>query len=161
MRLLAMLAIGLTGCATGGPDPQGPRVPVPMSAETEAPDLGALRTYGVPRGRCGMILYTLAGATPVPIFRSTDDGTAIMEIERQVTPLALVGRGGTTRMAIPSMQYFQGHLASGEAITVAAQTEWGQPFQGGSYVRSGTMTVTAANGWSRVVPVAGIAGCKA
>ncbi|MEM9420977.1 MAG: hypothetical protein AAF986_00480 [Pseudomonadota bacterium] len=164
----ACAVIALAGCVATSPTSQSskgtePRVhgPAPMATNTEAPDLGVLGPYGIPQGRCGMILYTLAGATPVPIFRSTDDGNALMDIEGAVTQIVLVGRKGETRMAIPSGQYFQGTLTSGGGVQVAAETQWGKEFRGGAYVERGTLTVTASDGWSRVVPVAGIAGCRA
>ncbi|WOI54378.1 hypothetical protein [Parvularcula sp. LCG005] len=129
-------------------------------ARTEAPDLGALPTYGIPRGRCGMILYTLSGSKSLPVFRSTDEGRGLVEINGALTELSLVGRGGETRMAVPSSQYFRGQQADGTEVTVAAVTSWGTSFPSGSYVEAGTLTITAADGWSRVLPVAGIAGCR-
>ncbi len=160
---LAAAFVALAGCATPSQKSDGPSRlprPIPMATNTEAPDLGVLGPYGVPQGRCGMILYTLAGATPVPIFRSTDDGNALMDIEGTLTQLTLVGRAGETRMAIPGSQYFQGNLSTGMGVQVAAVTQWGNSFRGGAYVQQGTITLTAADGWSRVVPVAGIAGCR-
>lgn len=128
---------------------------------TEAPDLGAVGQYGIPSGRCGMILYTQSGGRAVPIFRSTDDGAAIMQIEGRVTQLRLVGRGGEARLGIPNQQYFQAELANGMGVTIAASARWGNSFPSGTYVERGTITATGADGWSRVVPIAGIAGCKA
>lgn len=158
------LAVGLAGCAAapeiGRAD--GPRAAarVPVNTQTEAPDLGALETYSIPRGQCGMVLYTLAGTTPVPVFRSLDDGSGLVEVDGQLAALRLVGRGGDARMTVPSAQYFEGRNAAGAPFSVAVATRWGSGFPSGSYVDSGTITLQGADGWTRVVPVAGLAGCR-
>ncbi len=132
-----------------------------VMADSEAPDPGRLEAFAIPPGRCGMILYSRSGIQAVPVFRSTDDGTALMKLEGALTALSLVGRGGETRRSVPSAQHFRGKLETGMGVTVSAVTSWGQTFPGGAYVDNGTLTVRAADGWTRVIPVAGIAGCKA
>ncbi|MEM6648680.1 MAG: hypothetical protein AAF603_00355 [Pseudomonadota bacterium] len=132
----------------------------PISADTEAPDLGALEAYSIPNGQCGMVLYTQSAIRPVPIFRSTDDGKGLMQIEGKLTTLTLVGRGGESRMGVPSQQYFEAGAAEDSKIKAAVLTSWGQTFPSGAYVQEGTITLTAPDGWSRVLPVAGIAGCR-
>lgn len=155
--------LGLTACAATGGTPaassagQGAMI----GRATEGPDLGAINGFGIPSGRCGMVLYAQSGAKPVPIFRSTDDGLAMVQVDGALRQIVLVGRGGETQQGIPSSQFFRtDQSAPGGALSVAIQTRWGTPFPSGAYVQDGTLTVTAADGWSRVVPVAGIAGCK-
>lgn len=163
--MAALMGCAGTSTSSNANGGQGPRgglgsFPAQISAQTEAPDLGVLATHGIPSGQCGMVLYAQSGASAVAVFRSTDDGKAILEIEGALTEVTLVGRSGETRLNIPSNQYFQGVLPTGMTVGVAAETEWGASFPAGSYVRQGTITMTAADGWSRVLPVAGIAGCK-
>lgn len=168
MRLLPVMllsAFGLMACETT-PDRTAaatsrPKPSVPVSVETEAPDPGALGEYSIPKGRCGMVLWARAGTQTVPIFQALDDGAGLMEIDGAVTALTRVASNGETRARIPQIQSFKAHNADGGTIQIEAQTIWGTPFQGGSYVKRGTLTLTGPDGWSRVVPVAGIAGCKA
>jgi len=164
MRGLALflIAVGVVGCASSTPqnDRQTTNTPY-ITARTEGPDLGGIGQYGIPPGRCGMILYTRSGSRAVPIFRSTDDGSGLMDVDGELRGLELVARAGESRMNIPSDQYFTANAAEpARNLTVAVQTHWGQGFPSGSYVKDGTLTIKAASGWSRVVPVAGIAGCK-
>ena len=157
-RIWALMATAtLAACASGASQDAGPSRPV--LTDTEAPDPGALGVAQVPAGRCGTILWTKSGADQVPIFRSVDDGTASMVIDGTPVSLTLTGRGGETRVGIPSTQAFAGETADGP-IEVVMRGTWGQPFPAGSYVARATINVTGPDGWARVVPTAGIAGCR-
>ncbi|WP_031549642.1 hypothetical protein [Parvularcula oceani] len=156
--LFVLLFASLGACASTQ-DTSGRGGGAPLLARSEAPDPDALDDYAIPPGRCGTILWTLSGASPVPIFRSVDDGMASMVIEGQRTQLNLVGRGGEARLGIPSVQHFEGQTQSG-AVRVTMRGQWGQPFPAGNYVEEAVLRVQGADGWSRVVPVAGIAGCR-
>lgn len=134
---------------------------VPVSAQTEAPDPGALGNYSIPAGRCGMVLWAKAGTATVPIFRAFENGEGMMEIDGALTALARSSGSGEARATIPNRQVFRARGSDGQLVTVEANTVWGVNFPGGSYVERGTITLTGADGWSRVLPVAGIAGCKA
>ncbi|MEM9232630.1 MAG: hypothetical protein AAGA69_00145 [Pseudomonadota bacterium] len=134
---------------------------VPVSAQTEAPDPGALGSYSIPSGRCGMVLWARAGTDTVPIFRAFENGEGMMEIDGKLTTLTRSRSSGEARATIPNAQVFQARGEGGQLVTVEANTVWGVNFPGGSYVERGTITLTGADGWSRVLPVAGIAGCKA
>ena len=153
---LAALTMCLAACVGGGGAERAAR---PLLADTEAPDPGALGVAQVPPGRCGTILWTKSGADQVPIFRSVDDGTASMVIEGTPVALTLTGRAGESRVGIPGVQAFEGE-APGGPVSVTMRGVWGTPFPAGSYVARATITVTGANGWSRVIPAAGIAGCR-
>ena len=157
MRVSLLAAVLLAACASsGGQDTSAAR---PLLADTQAPDPGALGVAQVPRGRCGTILWTRAGADQVPVFRSVDDGTASMVLDGQPVALTLTGRAGETRVGIPSTQAFTGETPDGP-IEVTMAGIWGQAFPAGSYVARATISVVGADGWSRIVPAAGIAGCR-
>jgi hypothetical protein len=166
-RFVPPLLILLAGCAStpeSGParvgDARGQGGPV----RTEAPDPGVLDQAAIPPGQCGMILWTRSGASAVPIFRSVDDGQASMVIEGEPVTLTLTGRGGENRLGIPAVQRFEGQVPAGQPgegpVQVTVRAVWGQPFPAGAYVRDAALTVQGADGWSRIVPTAGIAGCK-
>ena len=154
---LALLAL-LTACASGGAA-ERERAARPLLSDTQAPDPGPLGVAQVPSGRCGTVLWTKSGADQVPIFRSVDDGTASMVIDGQVVALTLTGRAGEARVGIPAVQTFTGETGAGP-INVAMRGVWGQAFPAGSYVARATISATGADGWSRVLPAAGIAGCR-
>ena len=59
---------------------------------------------------------------------------------------------------MPQNQLYQS--LGGDGVTVEINTVWGRNFPSGSYVERGTITLSGADGWQRVLPVAGIAGCK-
>lgn len=134
---------------------------VPVSVPSEAPDPDALDRYNIPAGRCGMVLWTLAGGVPVPVFQVLDDGAAEMKIEGETSRLTRQEMAGRSRASMPQIQVFEGLNAALEPLTVEANIVWGNSFPSGSYVERGTITLTGADGWQRVFPVAGIAGCKA
>lgn len=156
-RGCVLLSLLLAACA-GGPASQK-AAPRPLLTDTEAPDPGALADAQIPSGRCGTILWTKSGADQVAVFRSVDDGTASMVIDGEPVALALTGRGGQTRVGIPATQAFVAQTPGGP-LKVVMRGVWGQSFPAGSYVARATINVTGPDGWARVVPVAGIAGCR-
>ncbi len=166
LLLLMTCAAVLAACETA-PEPDAAaaieraKPVVQVSVDTEAPDPGALGSYSIPSGRCGMVLWARAGTETVPIFQALDDGNGLMEIDGRRTGLSRQSVRGQARAKMPQIQEFSAHSADGSLITVEAVTVWGTSFPGGSYVERGTLTLTGADGWQRVMPVAGIAGCKA
>jgi hypothetical protein len=97
----------------------------------------------------------------VPIFRSVDVVDAVMTIDQEQVPLQLASQDGDLRLGMRAMQLFTATSDEKTGLTVAADLDWGQPFPSGSYISGGTLTLTGVDGWQRVLPVAGIAGCKA
>ena len=160
--LLLLAALGVSACAggAGGQDRTRAAAAGRIVSDSEAPDPGPLADAGVPPGRCGMILWTLAGASAVPVFRSVDDGTADMQVDGQALTLSLVGRGGEDRLGIPAVQQFEGRLEGGEPVTVVVRGDWGRAFPAGAYVERAALSLTGADGWTRTLPTAGIAGCR-
>ena len=163
---LALGALAIAGCETASTDTDNDaaarlRTTEPVSMASEAPDPGALKGYGIPSGRCGMVLWARAGKAAVPIFQTLDSGKGVMEIDGEQATLTRVRVNGVARAGMPQMQVFQTRLSDGRSVEIEANTVWGEAFPGGSYVERGTISLTGSDGWSRVTPVAGIAGCKA
>lgn len=170
MHILVLTALTaiftLTACeSTSGSDRKvtlkRPNASVPVSAETEAPDPGALASYNIPPGRCGMVLWAKAGTDTVPVFQALQDGSAVMEIDGKMTQMVRYSAQGEARAAMPNIQRYNALLTQTDVIQVEVSTVWGNQFPGGSYVKNGTIILTGPDGWKRVMPVAGIAGCKA
>jgi hypothetical protein len=106
-----------------------------------------------------MILWTRSGAEVVPIFRALDGTSATMRLDGQTTPLTLQSQSGDLKLGMRANQLYVSENDTG-STTVEAKLQWGQSFPAGTYVQRGALTVSGADGWSRIVPVAGIAGCK-
>jgi hypothetical protein len=156
---LATLAIG--ACAGGGTSVGDTERAA--FGRTEAPDPSPLARIDIPSGECGMILWARSGARTVPIFRAVNVVDAVMTVDGSDVPLQLASQDGPLRLGMRAKQLFVAD-GNGDAatprLTVAASIEWGQPFPGGTYISGGTLTLTGESGWQRIVPVAGIAGCK-
>jgi hypothetical protein len=108
-----------------------------------------------------MILWARSGGRTVPVFRSVDVVNASMTVEGEKVDLLLQSQDGDLRLGMRSQQLFAASEAAQAGLTVMTNLEWGQPFPSGTYVRGGTLTLTGTDGWQRILPVAGIAGCKA
>lgn len=160
--VLAAGSFVMAACASRGEAPAEPMTvdARTLSVETEAPDLGALGEFNIPSGACGLILYTRSSNQTVPVFRSLNDGSGFMHIEGSLSRLQLVASAGEARASIPAFQYFDARTTDGSLVNIEAEIDWGEGFPGGAYVKSGTLSLTGADGWSRVLPVAGVAGCR-
>ncbi|ADM09782.1 hypothetical protein PB2503_08634 [Parvularcula bermudensis HTCC2503] len=134
---------------------------LPVSSATEAPDLDALGRYSIPQGRCGLVLWTLAAGKAVPVFQSISGGETTMKIEGTPVLLLQTGQAGEARVGIPAFQTFEAMTPSNGRVDIETRAAWGVGFPGGAYVERGTITLTGENGWKRVLPIAGIAGCRA
>ena len=128
---------------------------------TNGPDPEALADFDIPAGRCGMILWTKDGGRIAPIFRSVDTVEATMVIEGGEVSLLLASQLGDQRFGMRSQQVFTPADLAASQTVVETKIEWGQGFPSGTYINSGSLKLTAADGWQRIMPVAGIAGCKA
>lgn len=160
----AMGAIAVTGCAAlGGGDTRapgrGPDVsPLPGPAE-EAPRIGALDRAGLDEAPCGMFLWTLS-RDPELVFYAAEDGAARMVIEGAETELTRTRMAGASFFGQRAEQEFRATTPAGETLTAKIAFEPGPRFSGGGYVQSGLIRLAAENGWERVTPVVGVAGCR-
>lgn len=159
-RWLVIPLMGACASTTQAPSP-APSDNSAMALRTEAPDPGPLSGAGIPSGRCGMILWTRDGSRVSPIFRELDGIEATMRLEGNDVPLTLQSQHGELRLGIRANQLFTAQGEQHRGVTVETKLSWGQGFPGGTYVKGGTLSVSGADGWVRILPVAGIAGCKA
>ena len=127
---------------------------------TEAPDLARLGASRIPSGKCGMLLWTLSGQNPELVFRSIQGEGAEMVIDGQMTRLQLVRLAGETRFGIASEQDFMTPEEGQSQVKASVKAPFGLSFTGGVYVEKGMMTLVNDEGWERVMPVAGLAGCR-
>ncbi|MEL6873362.1 MAG: hypothetical protein AAFO62_11355 [Pseudomonadota bacterium] len=102
-----------------------------------------------------------SGSGITPIFQSIDVTTATMNLDGKAASMRLEEQSGPIQLGMRAQQVFTPTTDDPATERVELQLEWGDRFPGGLYVRGGTLTVNGADGWGRVLPVAGIAGCKA
>lgn len=138
------------------------------SAAGEAPDLtapdteadpaalGALAQSAIPKGECGMVLWTLDENRPAPIFRYLSGKTADIVLDGAPFKLTRIKTAGAGGFGVFESQNFTGD----NGISVSVETRFSLGFDGGSYLERGIVTVQTANGWRTVAPAAGLAGCR-
>ncbi|MEM0929961.1 MAG: hypothetical protein AAGI89_11795 [Pseudomonadota bacterium] len=161
VRWLFLLFL-LAACASGASqtEPSASTPAIPSVTVTEAPDPSPLANADIPSGYCGMILWSQMGARTVPIFKSVGITRASMVVEDEPVDFVLADQSGALRMGMAEAQDFVSGPSNEGPVGAKLRFQWGQAFPGGSYVQRGTLTVSGADGWDRVMPVAGIAGCK-
>lgn len=157
LRLCAAAAAGLAGAAcssNGGADP----VRAAAAANTEdGVIVTALPDASLPKGSCGMILWTLDNERPAPVFRYVSSKTADAVINGAPVELRPVSASGVAAFGVSEAQAFVSD--TGLRADVAFRFSLG--FDGGSYIERGLVSITSEDGWKTVIPTAGIAGCRA
>jgi len=127
----------------------------PSSAAASA-TAGALPDAALPKGACGMILWTLDAERPIPVFRAVSQKGAEVNVDGAVRQLALAAADGGSGFGVFERQTF-----TGDGLTVTVRVRFGLGFEGGSYLERGLLSIEKPDGWKAVVPAAGIAGCRA
>jgi hypothetical protein len=160
VAILALVAAPVaSGCAGLGLAGEG--APAVQTVAAEPPEAGAvvsgLGEAGLPRGECGMILWSLDEDRPVPIFRYISGKTAEMSVGGQLRTLKRIEASGATAFGVYEDQSF----AADDGLTVNVTMRFGLGFDGGAYVENGLIAVDTAPGWRTISPSAGISGCRA
>ena len=151
------LALTVAGCATTGTQTAATPAPAIAPPTVDAPEIGRIPEGALPAGECGMLLWTVEAEQPALIFRSVVGEGALMTIDGAPIELALTSAAGDARFGVSANEAFLG--AAGVVVEVGVT--FGLAFDGGSYVEKGRLIVRGADGWERVAPVAGLAGCRA
>jgi len=151
----AALLLGACASTPGAPAPDST-----SSAEARPPSeglrFGPIEDNALPKGACGMVLWTLEDQTPQPIFRfvAGEAGEAVLNREPRVFTLARTD--GASRYGVSERQTF----VSEDGLELAVAISFGLGFDGGHYLERGLLTVEDDAGWRTVAPVAGLAGCR-
>lgn len=156
MAAAVLMTALAASCASGGSGKEaraGKRAPVSSGASETA---GALPDAALPRGSCGMILWTLDAERPIPVFRAVSQKGAEVNVDGAVRKLTLADADGASGFGVFEQQTF---FADG--LTVKVGVRFGLGFEGGSYLERGLISIEKPDGWKTVVPAAGIAGCRA
>ncbi len=118
--------------------------------------LGALMDTEIPKGECGMMLWTLDAERPILVFRFVANGHGEVMLDGVAMDLTLTQAEGASGFGIYENFEFQ---APDETI-FKVSVRFGQGFDRGSYLQQGLITVERSDGWKSVTPTAGIAGCR-
>lgn len=153
--LLLVAAPGVAGCAMlgGGSEPAPAVVP---AAQVEGVALSALPDSALPKGACGMVLWTLDEERPAAVFRYIAGGAGEIVVGGRTVSLQRVEATGRSAYGVYEQQSFA--AADGMRLDVAVHLTLG--FDGGSYLERGLIKIETASGWRTVAPSAGLAGCR-
>lgn len=144
----------LVGCAGLG----GSRETVtPVSAAgEEGVILGPLAEPGLPRGGCGMVLWTLDENRPAPVFRYISGKQGEIVIAGVSKQLFLQSADGASEYGVFEKLVF----SEPEGLRVSVSVNFSLGFDGGAYLERGLIAVENDQGWRTVTPAAGLAGCR-
>jgi hypothetical protein len=147
-------ALVVSGCASDASKKTTQSV---VAAPSGAGDVvvGALADASLPKGECGMIVWTLEENQPAPILRVTSGKGAEMVVNGAPVKFTIAETSGAAGFGVFEDQNF---TAEGYSATV--KVRFGLGFDGGSYLERGLVTLESASGWRTVVPAAGVAGCR-
>jgi hypothetical protein len=156
--ILPLIALAASGCSTlnigAGKKESAPAAVAAPGGEGDIV-VGALAEAALPKGECGMILWTLDGDKPAPILRVIAGKNADMNINGAPVKLAITGAEGASGFGVTESQ-----TLTFEGFTATVSVRFGLGFDGGSYLERGLVTVESASGWRTVIPAAGVAGCR-
>lgn len=158
LKLLSAVlgALSLAACASGGESKNASVNKSAPSSPGASATAGALPDAVLPRGGCGMILWTLDIERPIPVFRAVSEKGAEIVIDGQLRRLILDEADGGAGFGVHEIQKF-----TGDGLTVNVRVRFALGFEGGSYLERGLVSIEKADGWKTVIPAAGIAGCRA
>lgn len=155
-RTAALIAaIGLAGCASSGGD--GAVSKSVVAAPTGDGDviIGAIADSALPKGECGMILWTLESDQPAPILRLVAGKGAEIVLNNKPVKLTLADSAGAIGFGVA-----EENTLIADGVTAKVRVRFGLGFEGGSYLEQGLLTFESPSGWRTVVPAAGVAGCR-
>ena len=118
--------------------------------------LTPLASAQIPEDSCGMVLWTLDGQRPTPIFRFVIDEGAAVSLSNAPVALQRVDYSGAGDFGVFEKQSFR----SDAGLIVNIEASFGLDFEGGAYLERGLVKLSDSSGWSLVAPAAGIAGCR-
>jgi len=156
LGLLPLAALTFAACASTDKTKEAGANTAPLSPGGADVTAGALPDAALPKGGCGMILWTLDVERPIPVFRSVSQKGAEIVIDGALQNLKLVEADGDAGFGIYESQTF-----SGDGLTVSVRVRFGLGFDGGTYLERGLVSIEKPDGWKAVIPAAGIAGCRA
>lgn len=117
---------------------------------------GMLTRTAIPEGACGMVLWAFRHRRPEPVFRYIADGQGKIRLDGEDISVELTAAGGDSAFGIYEKMQFR----SARGLKIDTVARFGPAFQGGVYLEEGLVRLEDISGWSSIVPVAGVAGCR-
>ena len=161
IRMTSFLGAALFcfGCATtntGTKDTPTAESGAPLTQTEEGVVLSRIVEPSIPKGKCGMVLWTAEGKRAMPVFRFIAEEKADISVNNQALKLNRVTFTGASGFGVFENQSFTNE----EGLTAKVDAFFGLGFDGGAYLERGLITIETPDGWRTVVPTAGIAGCR-
>ncbi len=153
--LLALTVFWLSACASSNSNVDKDNT----SGAAEIPRLSQLNTDSLPEGQCGMLLWTMNAGQPVLVFRTIAGGHAEVMLDGKKQKFLPLAQKGDIRFGIGSQQSYRSATGN-KPQTIEIKVEYGASFGGGVYVDEGVLRLITARGWERIIPVAGLSGCR-
>lgn len=118
--------------------------------------LTALPDSALPKGKCGMILWTLESDRPMAVLKYIVGEGGEIGLNGALAKIKLEDASGASAFGVSERQIFAGE----NGFSASVSFQFGLGFNGGSYVERGLIAIEAANGWRLAAPTAGIVGCR-
>lgn len=155
--LLFIAAVSLAGCASKPSADAGANIAQSKDGTSDGSALlGAIADSSLPKGECGMVLWTLEQERPAPIFRYLSGKSAEVTVNGKHLALTRTETKGSSAFGVYEGQTFAG----ADGLRLAVDVHFSVGFDGGAYLERGLVTVETQDGWRTVAPSAGIAGCR-
>lgn len=157
MITIALMAGVLSSClaTNGNKQPESQSLPVAEAGGEYV--LTRIANSELPKGKCGMILWTLEADKPAPVFQYLNGEAGRLSLNGVPVNLTRLSAEGTTAFGVSETQNFSDASA---AYAVKVAVTMGLGFEGGTYLERGLITMEGPDGWRTVTPVAGVAGCR-
>ncbi len=165
--LVPVIMFCLMACTAQDPT-AGQRQPVsapkpPIAQTPAAPDdvllsrIGGLDRQALEDGECGLFLWAALPERQLVFFQRARDVGAQMHLDNSVQTLIRTRAEGDQIYSIfPDQSFRAGDLT----ITLSLATEGLQPVTKGSMVRQASLRLDDPDGWTIVLPVAGLVACQ-
>ena len=165
-RLHGLCAAALTalavGCATTSTAPVNTAsVPPDPATADSAPSSEALAPRVLTSGECGMYLWRANNDRPLVFFNEPEGRGAEIALNGQSIKLKLIDARGADLFGQKTEQSFSGKTRDGRVYSVLVSVETGPRFEDGIYIMHSAIQVAESGGFERVLPVIGVAGCRA
>lgn len=155
-----LLLAACSGQQSEAPKPQSPVVAESFKVlgdDEVLSRVSALPPQELDAGTCGLFLWLKREDAPLFFFQRSDNPSAamILDGERQTLP-----RTGTETLIAFNFYEKQTFSNGGFELTVNTKAEEVRTIRQGVKLETASVSLTTSDGWSAVLPAAGIIGCK-
>lgn len=153
----AILVLSLGACATDGSPTPPPSIAPNAADQAIESRIGTLPPQTLEDGACGMFLWARDSRRNLVFFTSDRSGAARFILDDRELELPRTAADGDLVFGQYTRQQF---ADSGVSLRVVVRPDPGSGLIGGAVLRQGMMNIRDGEGWSLVLPVAGMIACK-